>query len=203
MIVIMSELISWLSSISISKKLIETGAFLFLEGDAVEVLHIVRTGAVHLVRHQPNGSKAVLHRATGNKILAEASLHSDTYHCDGMAVSRATVFLVPTAQVKTLLENDGSFASLWAAYLARELQATRKRAEIMSLKTVKTKLDAWLAWDDVAFPVKGAWKQVADEIGVSQEALYREVARRRKLVDSKQAGNDLLTGLAPAIGPRH
>jgi uncharacterized protein YjiS (DUF1127 family) len=47
----------------------------------------------------------------------------------------------------------------------------------MSLKTVKAKLDAWLAWNDGKLPLKGTWKQLADDIGVSREALYREVAK--------------------------
>lgn len=177
MMVIMSDLISRLTSISISEKTIDAGAFLFLQGDPVHVLHIVRAGTVHLVRHQPDGATAVLQRATADKILAEASVYSDTYHCDGLAVSPATIRLIPVDDVKRLLAADGSFANLWAAYLARELQATRKRAEIMSLKTVKAKLDAWLAWNDGKLPLKGTWKQLADDIGVSREALYREVAK--------------------------
>jgi CRP-like cAMP-binding protein len=177
MIRIMSDLISRLASISMFEKTIDAGAFLFLQGDPVHVLHIVRTGTVHLVRHQPDGATAVLQRATAAKILAEASVYSDTYHCDGLVVSPATILLVPVVDVKRLLEADGCFANLWSAYLARELQATRKRAEIMSLKTVKAKLDAWLAWNDGGLPAKGVWKQLADDIGVSPEALYREIAK--------------------------
>lgn len=177
MIAIMSDLIPRLASISMSEKTIDVGTFLFLQGDPVHVLHIVRTGTVHLVRHQPYGATAVLQRATEDKILAEASVYSDTYHCDGLAVSPARILLVPVVDVKRLLEADGCFANLWAAYLARELQATRKRAEIMSLKTVKARLDAWLAWNDGGLPAKGAWKRLADDIGVSPEALYREIAK--------------------------
>ncbi|KNY31757.1 Crp/Fnr family transcriptional regulator [Agrobacterium genomosp. 3 str. CIP 111-78] len=184
MIAIMSDLIYRLASISMSEKTIDAGAFLFLQGDPVHVLHIVRAGTVHLVRHQPDGATAVLQRATEDKILAEASVYSDTYHCDGLAVSPTTVFLVPVVHVKRLLEADRSFVIVWAAYLARELQATRKRAEIMSLKTVKAKLEAWLVWNDGALPAKGAWKQLADDIGASPEALYREVARRRNEVNT-------------------
>ncbi|WP_426131403.1 Crp/Fnr family transcriptional regulator [Pararhizobium sp. PWRC1-1] len=177
MIAIMSDLIYRLSPLSVSERTIDAGALIFLQGGPVRVLHIVRTGTVHLVRHQRDGATAVLQRATAEKILAEASVYSDTYLCDGLAVSPTTVSLVPVAHVRRLLEADGSFANLWAAYLASELQAVRKRAEIMSLKTVKAKLGAWLAWNDGALPTKGAWTQLADDIGVSPEALYREIAK--------------------------
>ena len=43
---------------------------------------------------------------------------------------------------------------------------------------VSARLDAWLAWHG-ELPPRGDWKQLADQIGVSPEALYREMARRR------------------------
>ncbi|WP_319005673.1 Crp/Fnr family transcriptional regulator [Pararhizobium sp. BT-229] len=127
----------------------------------------------------------MLQRCTAGHILAEASVYSENYHCDAVSVSPVTVSIVPVAEIKRLLATDIAFATLWSAHLARELQATRKRAEIVSLRTVKARLDAWLAWNEGGFPPKGAWKQLADDIGVSPEALYREVARRRIEVDTK------------------
>jgi hypothetical protein len=40
------------------------------------------------------------------------------------------------------------------------------------------RLEAWLAWNDGVLPTKGAWKHLAEELGVSPEALYREITRR-------------------------
>jgi hypothetical protein len=53
------------------------------------------------------------------------------------------------------------------------------RAEILSLKTVSARLDAWMDWNGGVLPNKGEWKLVAGEISVSPEALYRELGRRR------------------------
>lgn len=122
-------------------------------------------------------------RAMPDKILAETSVFFDRYHCDAIAVSAATVSAVPVGDVIRLLESDLVFVNRWSGYLALELQATRKRAEIMSLQTVRARLDAWIAWNDGALPSKRAWRQLADEIGVSAEALYREFARRDARVD--------------------
>ncbi|APO68086.1 hypothetical protein IE4872_CH02476 [Rhizobium gallicum] len=68
----------------------------------------------------------------------------------------------------------------WASYLSHQLQQARKRAEIATLKTVEARLSAWLAWNGGLMPSKGEWKNLADEIGVSPEALYRELAKRGK-----------------------
>lgn len=65
--------------------------------------------------------------------------------------------------------------------LGRELQSARLQAEILSLRTVAQRLDAWMAWKEGVFPGKGEWKSLASQLGVSPEALYREIARRRRL----------------------
>ncbi|HXG99587.1 MAG TPA: hypothetical protein VNI79_04125 [Sphingomicrobium sp.] len=38
---------------------------------------------------------------------------------------------------------------------------------------------AWVAWNDAGLPERGQWARIAKEIGVSHEALYRELAKRR------------------------
>ena len=53
----------------------------------------------------------------------------------------------------------------------------RLRSEILGMKTVAERLDSWLAFNPL--PPKGQWAATADNIGVSPEALYRELARRR------------------------
>lgn len=74
-------------------------------------------------------------------------------------------------------QEDADFARAWATRLAREVQPTRLRSEIPALRTVAERLEAWLTWHGL-LPAKGELKQVALQIGVSPEALYRKVARR-------------------------
>ena len=62
--------------------------------------------------------------------------------------------------------------------LARSVQAARVRAEIRSLPRVAERLDAWLA-EGNALPGKGQRQELAAELGVTREALYRELSRRR------------------------
>jgi CRP-like cAMP-binding protein len=64
------------------------------------------------------------------------------------------------------------------AHLANAVQEARLRAEIRSLRTTAERLDAWLG-EGRALPVKGQWQDLAGELGVTREALYRELAKRR------------------------
>ena len=59
------------------------------------------------------------------------------------------------------------------------MQAARFRSEILTRKTVSERFDAWLGLPGNGLPPRGEWKTVAAHIGVSPEALYRELSRRR------------------------
>ena len=59
------------------------------------------------------------------------------------------------------------------------IQAARQRAEILALPRLADRLDAWLALGDGVLPPRGRRRELAAELGVTPEALYRELARRR------------------------
>ena len=141
------------------------------------MLHVVEVGEAHLVRHRAQGVTLVLQRALANTLLAEASVFSVRYLCDGVAVSPTQTLAIAKSAVRRLLAEDPGFAESWAVHLSRELHAIRLSAKILSLRTDRERLDTWTAWHGEGLPAKGTWKTVANEIGTSPEALYRELAK--------------------------
>lgn len=154
------------------------GQYLFHRDDRVKSMFLIQDGAAQLVRHHPNGTAVVLQRATAGSILAEASLFTSKYHCDAIAASQVMACLISRTAMQQLFFTNQDFAKAWATHLASEIRSARFRSEILTLKTVAERLDAWLA-DKGQMPEKGNWKAIAQEIGTSSEALYREIARRR------------------------
>lgn len=146
--------------------------------DEVAQLFAVHEGMVHLVRFREDGGVAVLQRAGAGAVVAEASVFSGRYHCAAMAVRGTVLHAYPLAAVRRLLESPQA-AQAYALHMAAEVRVARKRAEILALKTVAERLSAWLVWNGGEMPARGAWQHVADEISVSREALYRELAKRR------------------------
>jgi len=157
---------------------LKAGSYLFHQGYPVKSLFFITTGEVQLIRHQEGGAALVLQRARPGDILAEASVFASVYHCDAIARTDAFVRGISRSFFLTQFRQDPDLAEAWAARLAREIQHTRLRSEILSLKTVAERLDAWLAWHG-DLPPKGEWNQIAKQIAVSPEALYREMAARR------------------------
>jgi CRP-like cAMP-binding protein len=186
MIGIMSgEMFAHLSSLAQRTRNLAAGEFLFRRDDPVRSLFLVEEGEVHLVRFQANGGQLVLQRALSHQAVAEASVFSSAYHCDAVAVVPSLIIEIDRSRFRAELLGNEQLAEAWNNYLAREVQMTRLRAEILSIKTVSSRLDAWLSFHSSQFPEKGEWKILATQIGVTPEALYRELAKRSKAPTSR------------------
>jgi CRP/FNR family transcriptional regulator, dissimilatory nitrate respiration regulator len=157
---------------------VDQDELVFRQGDPVRQLFFVTAGAVHLVRHQESGAPIVLQRAGPGAILAEASLYSETYHCDAVAVAQSHLWAVAKPALLARMAQRPELAAALIRRFAHELQNARFHAELLAMKTVAARLDAWLGWRG-ALPPKGDRLRLAAELGVSPEALYREIARRR------------------------
>ena len=155
---------------------LRAGASLFARDEPVRSAFLVRTGEIALERVLENGTELTLHVAGAGECVAQASLFTERYHCDGVCRSDATVAVLPRGTVLERLEHDGSLAAL--ATSAREVQALRARVEVLRLRRVADRLDAYIALH--GRPEPGGWVRVADWIGVTSPALYRELGRRRR-----------------------
>lgn len=176
MIAIMSAFTQRLLDLADAQVKLDPGQPLFLAGSPVRNLYVVLEGAVRLVRHQASGVAVVLQRAEANALLAEASLFAPRYHCDAVSEHGARLARVPKSRIVQAQREDAGWLTDLAAHLAGEVQQARARAELLSLRTVRERLDAWRALHG-ELPRRGRWVDVAQEIGVTPEALYRELAR--------------------------
>lgn len=158
---------------------------LFLTGGPVQSMYLVLEGEVDLVRYTATGLRILLHRAGPGSVLAEASAYSDVYHCDGNAAEAARVRSVPVAQFRARLDGNLDLARVWAARLAHGLQGARMHAAIRSMRTVDERLEAWLAGGR-PLPPRGQWQSLADTLGVTREALYRELSKRRSIAQAEK-----------------
>jgi len=180
MIVIMSPSpVELLSKLKGRDQKVAAGEAVFRAGDPVRSLFLVKAGTLRLVRTLPHGLQLTLQRAGAGAILAEASLFADRYHCDAAASEHSILRVIALREVKAALREDSALALALARDLSVEVQRVRTHAEILSLKTVAERVDAWTAVNGDTLPPKGRWRQVASDIGVTPEALYRELALRR------------------------
>lgn len=182
MIAIMSEaLVERLKALSHREITVAANEHVFQIAAPVVSLFMVAEGAVQLERPSPSGTRLILQRARAGDILAEASCLASHYHCSGVAVGPCLLLSIPMKSFTAECRADPSLAMAFAEHLARQTQSARARSEILSLKTVSARLDAWLEMGDGSLPAKGEWNDLAGMLCVTPEALYRELSRRRKL----------------------
>ncbi len=176
MIVIMSE---WRDLFAGgTRRSLADAEVLFRRDDPVQTVFLVASGTLALERGLPDGAPLVLALAGPGQMLAEASLFARHYHCDAVARAPATLLALDRAILLDRLKSTPDAALGLLTDSAHEVQRLRARIEILRLKRVSDRLAAWTAL--YGEPAPGAWVQVAEAIGVTPEALYRERARQRK-----------------------
>ena len=176
MIAIMSE---WRSLFDgAPSRMLAPGETVFAREQPVRSIYMVVTGTVALERPMADGTALTLYLAREGALLAEASLFADCYHCDAVARETARVAMLPKSSLLAALRAAPDMAIDMFAQAAHEVQRQRSRIEILRLRRVSDRLDAWL--ELYGEPSRGEWTRVADGIGVTPPALYRELSRRRK-----------------------
>jgi CRP-like cAMP-binding protein len=156
------------------------GEALFRQGDAPVAIYVVRDGRVRLVRHLKDGSTVALHVAQAQETLAEAALFADAYHCDAVAEIRSDVTIVPKADLLAALEADPRAALALAQGLASDLRDLRAQLELRSIRSAPERIVCWLRLHASGAPptvrVARPWSEIAAEIGLTREAIYRALA---------------------------
>lgn len=157
------------------------GERLFSAGRKPDRMYYVASGEVILQRLSAHGENLVLQRAR-QSFVAEASLHTESYHCDAVVTVSGELVAIPVSQVRQALINDPSFAMRWIAMLNRELKRMRAQSERLSLKGVRARLLHLIESEGQLgrLPLGAGLKSIALELGVTHEALYRTVAQLEK-----------------------
>jgi CRP-like cAMP-binding protein len=162
------------------ERALKAGEVLFRGGQRTAGLYNVIAGAVRLVRVDRAGREAVLHTASAGETLAEASLFAATYHCDAIAMTDAVVRLYPKAVLLAEFERDPGAAQAFMAMLAHQIMNLRTRLEQRNIHSAHDRIRHYLALntgaDGRTVKVTGTLKNLAAELGLTHEALYRTLA---------------------------
>lgn len=145
------------------------GEYLFHMGGTSDAIYLVESGEVHLQRYTEAGDLIVIHRAFTGSFFAEASLFSESYHCDAVAHSETSVIAINKRSVLQLMDVDPSFALKVTAYFSRQVQDYRRLLELRSIKSATDRVLAGLqeGWHE------GSIMTFAAQLGLTHEATYR------------------------------
>ena len=179
----MRDTAAWISLVEpnrVGRQRLETSEALFRQDDPATAVYQVVAGRVRLVRHLEDGSSVVLHVARSSETFAEAALFADHYHCDAVAEATSEVAMIPKAGLLAVLETDPQACLGFARELASHVRDLRARLELRNIRSAPKRIVAWLrlqaAGDPPTIRLDRPWTQIAAEIGLTHEAIYRALA---------------------------
>jgi CRP-like cAMP-binding protein len=157
---------------------LKAGDILFRQGDPSAALHLLHRGRLRLQRHTPEGTLVILHTARAGESFAEAALFAPRHHCDAVALADSLVVSVPKPALLAALRDEPERALRLAAMLAAQLRTLRGRLETRNIRSARERLLHHVAASGgaVAAP-RGGLSDLAAELGLTREALYRTIAR--------------------------
>jgi CRP-like cAMP-binding protein len=153
------------------------GERLFLQRQPPRHMYFVVTGEIVLERIGASGNAVVLQRVR-HGFVAEASLESASYHCDGLVTAAGSAVALPLEALTGELVRNREFALRWIGMLNQEVRRLRGQCERLSLRGVGERLLHLIETegDHGRLAVPHGLKSLATELAVSHEALYRAVA---------------------------
>lgn len=149
---------------------------LFVQDTDTAGLFYLVSGIIDLKRTTRTGHSVLIHRARSGHTFAEAALFCDTYHCTATAVTETIVIECKRAAITHLLNSDIEFAQSMAARFANQIQDSRRRVELLSIRAADERImaaltDGLLVEDISTF---------AEAISLAPETVYRCLSQLSK-----------------------
>ncbi len=170
------------------------GTALFRSGQTPARLYYVRSGEALMLRVTSSGVPVILQRASRG-FIAEASLTSARYHCDGVCRTDCELVAFPLIAFREAIDRDEGTRWAWIGLLGSQARSQRMRIERQALKTIRERLHHLVLTEGSprgGYELPGTRSELAGELGVTPEALYRCLAALKREGSVSVQGNRLL-----------
>jgi len=175
-----ARLVASLPSPKVSRRRLERGATLFNQGDPASAVYVVEAGRIRMQRILSDGATLILYVANAGESFAEASLSATHYHCDAIAETDSFVLVLPKADLLALMTSDPAQGVAFALALATQVRDLRTKLELRNVRSATERVLAWLrlqaTGDSPQILLNRSWTLVAEELGLTREAVYRALA---------------------------
>jgi CRP-like cAMP-binding protein len=175
---------------------LKAGEALFRLGDKTAGFFEVVAGRVRMARVDRSGHEVILYVAGAGEMLAEASLFSPSYHCDAIASTDALVRIYPKPAMLAAFDKDPKAMQAFTAALAHQVMNLRTRIEQRNIRSARERVRHFLKLnahaDGRAITLRGTLKDLAAELGLTHEALYRTLAKLEQAGEIKRSGGKIV-----------
>ena len=169
------------------QKKYSAGEVIMHQGDTVHSIGIITSGTATGKKYTTGGEEIVVQILTENKIFGDVLSGADGFaspvtvqagtDCSVLFINYEKLLYSPLPQTHRILQNMIQNISL--KYFAQN-----RRMEILMMKSVRSKITAFLSWQSAvngkkAFAIDMDRQLMADFLGVERSALSRELSRMK------------------------
>jgi CRP-like cAMP-binding protein len=165
---------------------------LFRQGDKVTAIYFVEAGRLRLERRTFDGRLLALGTTSAGEFFVEAALFAETFHCDAVAAEPSRVCIYPKAVVLDAVRADPAGAMSFLSLMAHQVMELRQRLELMKVRSAKDRVMLYLELhagpDRCTVNLRGQIQDMASDVGLTREALYRTLASLERASLIERAG---------------
>jgi CRP/FNR family transcriptional regulator, dissimilatory nitrate respiration regulator len=160
------------------------GEYLFRQGDKATAIYEIERGRLGMIRYTTDSRQVIVHTGRPGQLFAEAALFAEAYHCDAVAAGDTRVRVHLKENLLAAFQADPKLALSFTSVLAHEIMALRARLEVRNVRSARERilqhLELIAEVDQHALRLDSTLKDLAAEIGLTHEALYRALAALEK-----------------------
>nr|WP_315150074.1 Crp/Fnr family transcriptional regulator [uncultured Flavobacterium sp.] len=161
---------------------IKKGNPIFEEGDLVNGIYCVTSGACKLSKLSPNGKDQIIKLVKAGELLGQRSMISDEpANLSAVALEDMEVCFIPKAEVINMFDKNNQFSMNMMKTICGDLKEASEHMISISQKTVKERLAETLVYleetfgkkDDGSLRIQLSREELAGMIGTATESCIR------------------------------
>jgi len=174
---------------------------LFRQGEKVTAIYFIETGRLRLERRTFDGRSLIVGTTPAGEFFVEAAIFADSFHCDAVATEPSRVRIYPKAAVLNALRADSASAMSFLAHVSHQVIELRQHIELMKVRSAKERvmlyLDLHAGPDGRTVKPRGQLQDIASELGLTREALYRTLSNLERSGTIERAGDHIMLARSP------
>lgn len=157
---------------------------LFHYRDPARFIFAVQIGRLRLVRYTSEGNLVIFEIVRPGETFALSALFCDLYPCNAIAEVPSRVIGYPKEQIKSILDDRPDLTMSFLERSHKKNKSLKVLLELRSIRSAKERLLQYLLVSTqpgmTTISFDRPLKDIANEIGLSAEVLYRTLAQLQK-----------------------
>jgi CRP-like cAMP-binding protein len=178
------NILNYFRNDQVAERTLAAEEVLFRQGSPTQSVYFVVEGEVRVESYLEDGRSVVFYRVHSGGALSEENLYFPAHLYTGVATVETVVRSIAKVDFLERMKTDAKLSPALTSCLAERYAHALMLRELMGIKAAEDRLLTWLHWQCPAgekwLQFKGHTGDLAPELGLSKESVYRAFARLKE-----------------------